>query len=138
MPAVQELLVDRFVTAAAVSRSEFHGNHKSVMVLFVLRGCRLMAIKTSHAFVGMLAQFIFVYYGILGTGMAFSAFAGGPHKLSTGLLGLGLRTSPVYQKSREHESKSDDNRDKNRSKRHCPPYIKVNDYPLSSVATDFA
>jgi hypothetical protein len=55
VPTVQELLIDRFVATAAVSRREFRGNHKPVMVLFVLPGCRLMAIKTSHAFVGMLA-----------------------------------------------------------------------------------
>jgi len=91
------------------------------MVLFVLPGSRLMAIKTSHAFVGMLAQLILVNHGILGTGVAFSTFAGGPDKLGAGLLGLAFRTCTVHQKSRQHESKSYDNRNKNRSKGHDSP-----------------
>jgi len=93
--AVEELLIDRFMAAAAVSRREFRRNHKPVMVLFVLPGCRLMAIKTSYAFVGVLAQLIFVNYRILGTGMAFSALAGGPNKLSARLFGLGFWTCTV-------------------------------------------
>jgi hypothetical protein len=121
VPAVQELLIYRFVATATVSRRKFRGNHKPMMVLFVLPGCRLMAIKTRYAFAGMLAQFILVNYRILGAGMAFSALAGGPDKLSAGLLGLGFRTRTVHQKSRQHQGKSDDDRHKNRSKRHCPP-----------------
>jgi hypothetical protein len=121
VPAVQELLIYRFVATATVSRRKFRGNHKPMMVLFVLPGCRLMAIKTRYAFAGMLAQLILVNYRILGAGMAFSALAGGPDKLSAGLLGLGFRTRTVHQKSRQHQGKSDDDRHKNRSKRHCPP-----------------
>ena len=55
VPAVQELLIDRFVTAAAVSRSEFRGNNKSVMVLLILSGCGLMAIETVDALAGVAA-----------------------------------------------------------------------------------
>ena len=80
-----------------------------------------MAIKTSHAFVGMPAQLIFVNDGILRAGMAFSALAGGSDKLSAGLLGFGLRTGAVQQKSCQHQAESDNDRDKNRSKRHYWP-----------------
>jgi hypothetical protein len=102
VPAVQELLIDRFVATPAVARREFRRNYKPVMVLFVLPGCRLMAIKTSYAFGGVLAQLIFVHHGILSTGMTFSTLAGGPNKLSAGLLGLAFRTCTVHQKSRQH------------------------------------
>jgi len=71
-----------------------------MVVLFVLPRRRLMAIKTSHAFVGVLFELIFVNYGILGTGMAFRALAAGPDKFSTRLLCLGLGTRTVNQKSR--------------------------------------
>ena len=70
------------------------------MVLFVLPGRWLMAIETSHAFVGMPAELIFVNYGILGTGVAFSALAAGADELGAGLLGLGFWTRAVQKKSR--------------------------------------
>ena len=98
MPAVEELLINGFMTAAAVSRRKLCRNHKPVMVLFVLAGRRLMAIQAGHAFAGMLAQLIFMYDGILGAGMTFRTLAGGADKLSTGLFGLSFRARTVHQK----------------------------------------
>jgi hypothetical protein len=121
VPAVQELLVYRFVAATAVSRGKLGGNHKPVVIFFILACRRLMTIKAGHAFAGVFAQLIFVNYGILRAGMAFSALAAGPDKLSAGLLRLNFGTRTVNQKGRQHECKRDDDRDKNRSKRHCPP-----------------
>ena len=50
MTAVQELLIDAFVTAAAIAGGEFGGDHESVMVFLLLPGGGLVTVQAIHAF----------------------------------------------------------------------------------------
>src|SRR5262249_42729410 len=61
MTAVQKLLIDIFVTAAAVpSRQMIRSDGEAVMIFALLSSRGLMAIKAIHAFLRVLAHLIFV------------------------------------------------------------------------------
>lgn len=118
MPAMQELPVDGFVTASAISGGELGRDHEAVMVFSFLPGCGLVAIQTVHAFAGVGAHLVFVDHGVLRTGVTLGAFSCRAHEVGTGLLGLDLGTCTINQESGEDESEGDDDRQKDGSKRH--------------------
>jgi hypothetical protein len=97
MPAAQKLLIDLFMTWAAVSGGKRCRNHKSVVFLLLLPGSRLMALQAIYSPSGVQAHLVLMHDGILRTGVAFSAFARGAHEFRAGLFGLNLRARPVYE-----------------------------------------
>src|SRR6478752_9770853 len=61
MAAMEELLVDLLVATAAISGGQAgRRNREAMMVFLLLALCRLMTVQTVHAFLRMLAQFVFV------------------------------------------------------------------------------
>src|SRR5262249_3054578 len=75
MPAVQELLIDVFVAAAAVARGEGANDGKSVVRLPFLSIRRLVAIQTIDPFLRVFANFVFVNNRILRARVAISALS---------------------------------------------------------------
>src|SRR4051812_37858656 len=65
VPAAKELLIDRFVTASAVSGGELRDDREAVMLLSVLRCGRLVAIEAVDATLRVPADLIFVDHGVL-------------------------------------------------------------------------
>ena len=118
MAAVQKLLIDGLVAASAISGSQFGGDHEAVMIFLFLSGRRLVAVEAVHAFAGVGAHLVFVDDGILRTGVTLGAFSGGAHKVRVGLLGFDLGPCAIQQESGEDQSKGDDDRQKDGSKRH--------------------
>src|SRR4051794_20803651 len=99
MAAMNILLVDLFVTAAAVRGRQAHArDHKPVMVLFVLARRGLVALQTIHAFLAVLAHFIFMHHGILEARVTLRTFARSPHETRIGLLSFDSRTRSVKEK----------------------------------------
>src|SRR4051794_30634718 len=112
MAAMNILLVDLLMAAAAVRGRQAHArDHKPVMIFFVLARRGLVTLQTIHAFLGVLAHFIFMHHGILQARMTLRTFARSPHESRIGLLSFDSRTRPINQKSAEDEGKSNYNRD---------------------------
>lgn len=102
MAAVQELLIDRLVTAPTISGGELGGDDETVMVLLFLAGGGLVTVETVDAFPGVRAHLVFVDHGILGSRMTFGAFSGGANEICAGLLGLDLWPCPIEEECREN------------------------------------
>ena len=66
-----------------------------MVILFLLSGGGLMAVKAIHAFGCVQAHFIFVNYGILSARMTLGAFSGRTNQLGAGLRGLAFRSSTI-------------------------------------------
>src|SRR6185503_2426781 len=79
MAASQKLLVNVFVTTAAVSGSQFRGDDESMMLLLLLPGRRLVTIEAIHAFLSVHAHLVFMHHRILESRMALSALSAGAH-----------------------------------------------------------
>jgi hypothetical protein len=60
MTAVQILLVNGFMAGAAISRGQFCGNYKSVMIVLLLADSGLVAVQAVDAFSCMHTEFVFV------------------------------------------------------------------------------
>ena len=88
MPAVQELLVDVLVAAAAIAGGELGGNDEAVMVFLLLSGGGLMAVEAVDALSACSAHFVLVDDGVLGARVAFGALAGGADEFRAGLVGF--------------------------------------------------
>src|SRR5215831_9563736 len=65
MTAVLKLLIDTFMTAAAIAGGHLRGDGKSVMFLALLVWRRLVAIETGDPFLAVTAHFKFVHHGVL-------------------------------------------------------------------------
>jgi hypothetical protein len=78
--AADKFLIDLFVAGSAISRRQMRGNHKTVVIEFVLflTPLRLVAVQAVHARCGVLAHLEFVNDRVLLPRMAFRAFPGGP------------------------------------------------------------
>ena len=77
MAAVKELLVNRFVTSAAIRRSHLEVNHEPVVIGSPLSRRDLMAVQTIDAFASMSAHLEFVDDGVMRVEMALRALAAG-------------------------------------------------------------
>jgi hypothetical protein len=97
MPAAQELLINLFMTCAAVSGGEGCRNHKPVVFGLFLPGGRLMALKAIYPPPGVQAHLVLMHDGILRPGVAFSALARGADQFRAGLFSLHPRARTVYE-----------------------------------------
>lgn len=112
MTTANILLIDLLVTAAAIRGGQTNaGNYKSMMIFLVLARRGLVALQTIHAFLGVLAHFIFMHYGILQARVTLRAFARSPHEIRSSLFGFKARTRAVNEKCAEDEGKGNYNRD---------------------------
>lgn len=116
--AAKKLLVDSLVAAPAVARRQLGGDHKTVMILFLLAPRGLVAIETSHVLTGVHAHLVFVHHRILRPGMALRTLPGGAYQICSWLLCLCAGPCSVDEKRRQHEREGDDHGHENRSKRH--------------------
>src|SRR6185437_6510189 len=80
MTAAQELLVDGFVTGAAICRAYLGVDDKSVVIGAGLARRHLMAIEAGDTLFGMFTQLVLVNDGILKIAMAFGALAARAHQ----------------------------------------------------------
>ena len=106
MAAVQKLLIDALVAAAAISRGKFGRRSRIRGGLLILAGCGLVAIEAIHPFARVQAHFIFVHHGVLHTRMAFRALAGGAHQVGGRLLGLYLWPRTIDQNADRMSAKA--------------------------------
>ncbi len=118
MPAVQELLINAFVTAAAVSGGELSGDEEPVVIFLFLTSRRLMAVETVHSLAGMRTHLVFVDYRILCASVALGAFAGGSNQVCARLLGLNPWPGPIEQEGSKNQGKSDDDGEEYGAERH--------------------
>ena|SRR5690242_10685683 len=116
MTAVQELLVDRLVTAAAISGRELRRDDKAVMVLLLLTRSRLMAFEAADAFAGVLAHFIFVDHRVLRARVALGTLAGSAHQGGAGLLGFRRWACSIDQEGCQDQGKRNHDGKEDRSK----------------------
>jgi hypothetical protein len=107
MPASQELLIDRFVTAPAIASCELYRDHETVMVFFFLTLPGLMAFEAVNALACVRAHLVLVDDGILRALMTLRAFARGTYKFRTRLFRLYSRTRPVQKECCYDERESD-------------------------------
>lgn len=121
VPAVQELLVDILVAAAAVPRGQLGGNDESVMIFLLLPRRWLMAIQAVHAFLRVHAHLIFVDDGVLSPYVAFRTFSSGTNQSRTRLLGFYFRARAIDKECGENQSECDHDGDEDRAKRHAKP-----------------
>ena len=80
VPAVEELLIDGFVTGPAIGRRQLRANDKTVVIRSRLPLRHLMAIQAGDALCGVFAHLEFVDDGILEITVTLGAFAAGAHK----------------------------------------------------------
>src|SRR5579859_1591452 len=121
MAAAEELLVDAFVAAAAISRGELGGDDEAVVVFLVLSGRGLVALKAVDAFAGVRAHLVFVHDGVLGALVALGAFSGGADQSGRGLFGFHLGTGAIEEKRSKDQREGDDEGEEDRTKRHWLP-----------------
>lgn len=113
MPAVQELLVDVFVTTAAIASSQVIGGDGVTVVVPAFLPCRrLVAVETVHALPSVLAHFVLVNNRVLSASVTLRALTGGAHKLRVGLLGFNPGPGAVQQKRGQDQRESDGDGDK--------------------------
>jgi hypothetical protein len=115
---VQELLVDRFVTAAAISGRQFRGDHEAVMIFLFLAGGGLVAVQAVHTLPGMSTDLVFVNNGILRPRMTFRTLSGGTNQIRARLVGFNRRSGAIDEESSQNQGKRDEDGHKHRSKRH--------------------
>jgi hypothetical protein len=113
---MEELLVDAFVTAAAIAGSEFGGDDKSVMVFLFLPGRGLVALKAIDALFGVGTHLIFMNDRILRAGVALGALSCGTDEIRSGLLCIKFRAGAIDEEGRDDESKGDDDCDEDGTK----------------------
>jgi hypothetical protein len=126
MTAVQKLLVNLFMAAAAIARRQSHTrNHKSVMIFLVLPRRRLVALQAVHALLRVFAHLVFMHHRILQPRVALGALPRSPDELCAGLFGFHPRSGTIDKKCSKNKGKCDDHRDKDRAKRHRKPPSRV-------------
>ena len=118
MPAAQELLVDRLVTAAAVAGGQLRRDDEAVMLLLLLAGGRLMAVEAVDALLGVQAHLVLVDDRILLPLVALGAFAGRAHERRGRLIGFDARPRAVDQERADDQSERNDDGDEDRTERH--------------------
>ena len=116
MPAMEELLVDPFVTAPAISSGELGGDDESVMIFLFLSGRGLVALKAIDTLFGVRAHLVFVDDRVLRAGVALGALSGGADEIRRGLLGIEFRSGAIDKEGRDDQSKSNDYCDENGTK----------------------
>ena len=115
MAAAEELLIDLFVTSAAVAGSDRYWYDESMVLFFLLPLLRLMAVQARNSLRGVLAQLVFMDYGILLVGVAFRALACGFNEVCGRLIDLNAGPRSMQQESAQNEGEGNSNRDKNRT-----------------------
>ena len=118
VPAAQVLLVDALMAGAAVAGGEMRADDEAVVIDLFLSGGGLVAIEAVNALFGVGGHLVLMNNGVLKTGMALGALAGGTNEICCRLLDLYLWPRTVDQKRREDERKGDDDSNKNRSEGH--------------------
>jgi len=118
MAAAQKLLINTFVTASTVCRSQVCGDHKTVMIVSLLVFRRCVTLQAAYGLAGMSAHLVFVNYRILLLRVTLSAFTGGPYKRCVRLVRFDRRPLAIHQKCADNQREGDYNSDKNRSKWH--------------------
>src|SRR3569833_3152438 len=108
MTAAQVLLVDRLMAASAVPCREMLADREHVMIRFFLHRRRLMAVKTVHAFFGVIGHLILAHHRVLEPGMAFRALSGGADEVGCGLIRLNPGACTIDKKCRKDQRKSAD------------------------------
>ena len=117
MSAAHELLIDLFVTRAAVGGRHSRGDDETVMVLAMLSRRRLVALQAINLALGVNAQLVFVDDGILLIGMAFGALARSPDEGRRGLVRHQMRPIPVQHERCNDQGRPDHERDEDRAKK---------------------
>ena len=115
MAAAEELLIDLFVTSAAVAGSDRYWYDESMVLFFLLPLLRLMAVQARNSLRGVLTQLVFMDYGILLVGVAFRALACGFNEVCGRLIDLNAGPRSMQEESAQNEGEGNTNRDKNRT-----------------------
>src|SRR5579872_3891966 len=123
MTAVQEFLIDAFVTTAAISCREMGADDKAVVILSLLAFGRLMAVETVHALFGVRAHLVFVDDGVLQARVALCTLSAGTDEVCCWLLGLNARPRTIDEKGAQDQCKRDGDRNEDRTKRHGAPEL---------------
>ncbi len=119
MAAVQKFLVDLLVAHAAIACCKVSRNNEAVVLFLLLILSGLVTIEAVHAFLGMLAHFIFVHHRVLLPNVALGTFAGGANELCGRLFSLNLGSSAIDEKCTKNKSKGYYDGDEHRSKGHA-------------------
>src|SRR5215470_12274741 len=119
MAATEKLLIDPFVTGAAIAGRDRRRYDKSIVLFLLLILLRLMAVQARNPRRGVLTQLVFMDNGILLVGVALRAFPCRFDEVCGGLIDLDARSRPMQEESAQNESKRNSNGDKNRTERHA-------------------
>jgi len=114
VPAAQELLVDRLVAAAAISRRRMFGDHEPVMLVLPVRQPADDTPGRSRSSAHGRSFRVREPRGIA-AGRGTPHISRGAHQGRIGLAGVGSGPGPVHQKGADGQSKADDDRDKDSS-----------------------
>jgi len=109
--AAHELLINAFVTTAAVSRGQLGDDNEAMMLLafLVLRG--LVAVETVNALLRVHAHLVLVDHGVLLADVALGTLAAGPNQCLSRLLSFNARPGAVDEESSYDEPECDHNSD---------------------------
>jgi hypothetical protein len=116
--ATEKFLVDLHVAGLAIASGHLRSDDEAVVLFFILRCRRLVAIQAGYAFSGMLTHFIFVDHGVLLARVAFGAFSGSTNEIGGWLIEFHARPGAVDEKSAENQRNGNQDCDKHGAKRH--------------------
>ena len=116
--AAQKLLIDAFVTGAAVACRQVSTDHEAVVIHLLLAGAGFVTVQAIHAFLRMYGHLVFVNDGVLKPGMALGTLAGRANEVCGRLVGLYLGAGSIDKEGGKYESKRNDDGHKHRTKRH--------------------
>src|SRR5215471_5461311 len=118
MAAALKLLINLFVTGAAIARSDARRYDEPVVLFFLLTLLRLMAVQARNSLLRVLAQLVFMDNGILLVGVAFRAFACRFNEVRSRLIDLNAGPRSMQEESTQNESERNRDCDKDRTERH--------------------
>jgi len=118
MTASQKLLIDPFVTTAAIARSQLRRKSKPVMFLCSLISRRLVAVETCEATPRMGTQLKLMHHGVLQLGVAFRTFPRSACERRTLPADIGDRPPAVDEECTHDEREADYGRNEHSAKLH--------------------
>ena len=119
MAAMQKLLIDALVAAAAVAGRQLRDNREPVMFLALLSSRGLVAVETADAALRVPAHLVLVDDGILLVAVALGALAGRPNGSRRRLVDLDARPRAVDEERADNQRKRDDDGDEDGPEGHA-------------------
>ena len=115
MAATEKLLIDLFVTGAAVARSDRCRYDKPIVLSLLLTLLRLMAVQARNSLRGVLTQLVFMDDGILLIGVALRTLTCGFDEVRGRLIDLNAGPRAMQEESAQNESERNASCDKDRT-----------------------